>query len=79
MVYCRINNPWLSPWNVGSTSFSYGAINCGSYPFSINLWVDFASEDYEEQFTAGQIVPIDMQGQQSEVPVENLVTVFTKP
>ena len=84
-VYARVNVPWGvdGGWQIFSPDVPGSCIACISPfdvpgdPYLINLWIDFQSDDYSGPFTAGQVVEIN--GDESMLPVSNPTVVFTKP
>lgn len=84
-VYARVNNPWAfnETWAINDNRQG-NCIACRAPedeypddPFCILLWMDFTSSNFEKEFTAGQVVEINVN--EGVLPVTNPTVIFTKP
>lgn len=83
-VYARINNPWAinEGWSITGGDMA-NMISCKAPddefpddPFGIDLWIYFASSNFENEFTAGQVVEIN--GPDESLPVTDPTVIFSK-
>lgn len=87
VVYARLNTAvgFGEGWYVGEGAFANTfcqimtpSEESPSDSYSINIWMDWDSDNFSEAFTEGQVVKCTNQSPTFE-PVENPTTVFSKP
>lgn len=84
-VYARINVPWgmnefwmINEGETGNIIFCQGPEEeYPNDPYVVTLWIDFTSSNYENEFTAGQVIEIN--GGAKNLPVTDPTVIFRKP
>lgn len=85
-VYARINVPWGldGAWSVGDPNVPAGYFVAFSptadYPedtYSVQLWGNWTSIDYQSSFNVGQVIELVVSGDPG--PIVNPSVIFSRP